>query len=159
MQYEHVHVENSTLHNAGYGLFVDDDHSFKVGDIICEYGGELVDFDLAGTDDYHSDYLFKVSKDWVIDAEDQNSGYGRYMNDPIVSSKVNAKIMARKKRLIAEVVATKPIKSNKEIFVSYGIDYWMDLDHYDNLTPKHQKYLYNNSGERFQKWVEENYDV
>ena len=76
-----------------------------------------------------------------------------------VISKVNAKIVARKKTLTAEVVATKPIKSNQEIFVSYGIDYWMDLNHFDNLSSRHQKYLYNDGNVRFKQWVDDNYDM
>ena len=149
-----VYISESNLSDAGMGLFAN--KIFKKDDIIVDYSGELLTMEQARNSDSY--YLFKVGKDTVIDAENSES-LGRYCNDPIKFSKYNAKIKAHTKTETASIVATKKIKKGEEIYVSYGIDYWMNTDHFDLLKSSNQNYLYKNSIKRFVQWVDDNYDM
>ena len=149
---EHIIIGDSTLGpRVGEGLF-SNAWTFNKGDDICTYEGDLLEMDVAA--ESNSDYLFKINKDWVMDAQDPDSCYGRYLNDPIFLSKVNAKIKANTRDLTAKVIATKKIKAGDEIFTSYGSDYWHDIDKYNLLNKRQQNYLYENGTRKFQKWVD-----
>lgn len=72
--------------------------------------------------EFDSDYKLQYDKQFTIHSTDIHSCYGRYANDPIKNTLVNARLTNRNN--VVEVRATKSIKAGKEIFISYGDDYW-----------------------------------
>ena len=146
---------NNNTNNVGNGLFARID--FKKGDIICCYDGILIETDIAQHPSHISDYIWKYNKTWSIDASNPSSCYGRYVNDAIKVSKINAKIKNVKQVIQAQLVATKKIKAGEEIYVSYGESYWKDHLHYESLNLSNQQYLYRNGTKKFRDWVTTSY--
>jgi hypothetical protein len=81
-------------------------------------------------------YIYEVDMQGVrrcIDAIELLSCWGRFINDPLDETLVNAKAVVRGSRLY--IMATTDIKPGDEIFISYGPSYWMDrLDALDPRT-------------------------
>jgi len=162
-----VIVSPSKIKGAGLGLFAT--KAFKSGEVVCNYGGELILTDIAMSNDYHSDYLFKINNDWTIDGQDfTSSGFGRFINDPIFTNKANCAIRANyklnknKKRiydLTASVVVLKDktIKANAEILISYGNSYWVHEGKFGMLNNKQQLEVHANTTKQGKDWIEENY--
>ncbi len=130
--------------SAGKGLFAGKD--FKKNDYICDYDGVLILLDVAEDDNHESEYVFKLNSDWAIDAIHPYSCFGRYANDAIKRSKINAEIIKRNGLLTAELRAIKKIKNGDEIYVSYGDGYWAGKP-FEYLNGDLQEILYNRSNE------------
>ena len=151
-----VIIKKSKVAKAGKGLFVNNTHAFRKGDIICPYEGELVGYDVASSQTYKSDYMFEVKEDeWVIDAKDTET-LGKYANDPIDEDMYNADLVAND-NLTALLVASKAIPPGKEIYIEYGEFFWHNWDHYDILSQDHKWELYERGSAEFRDWVEDNY--
>lgn len=127
MGYKVVEVRESLQgKRAGLGLFAK--KSMSRGQEICSYEGtELTESqarDLTVDRDYVASALKNQTKREVIyiDSHDRTSCYGRYANDPIDESLVNAKILWRKDRLV--LIAQCEIAEGEEIYVSYSPGYW-----------------------------------
>ena len=162
----YVEVKPSKIKQAGLGLFAT--KKFKVNEIICSYEGELILSEIAESENYHSDYLFRINNDWTIDGEDFNSSFGRFINDPIFIKKTNCIIRANyklnsdKKRiydLSASVIATKIIKENEKIYVSYGNTYWINETNFESLNYKQQIEVYKNTTKQGKDWINDNYEL
>lgn len=124
--HEGVRVMPSSIPGAGRGLF--SARKVKEGASICDYAGVIVPKAEVNRDSYDSDYVFEYEvkgKAVCVDARMLRSCYGRFINDPVDDHRVNnARAVTRGNRLI--IVATTEIQPGEEIFISYGLDYWMD---------------------------------
>ena len=151
-----VNVHQSEIDNAGQGLFVNNNYTFRKGEIMCVYEGELVAHDVATAPGYNSDYMIEVlDNEWVIDAKNTES-FAKYANDPIEKKKYNAYLIAND-NLTVVLVANKKIGPGKEIYVPYDENFWHNWDHYDALSQDHKWALYERGSAPFRAWVEENY--
>jgi SET domain-containing protein len=86
--------------------------------------------------------MFKISKNKkitketkiYIDSWEEDSCYGRYVNDPLNDHLVNARIVMRGDKMI--LIALEEIKPGQEIFISYGEEYWEVRQHLLPTTVK-----------------------
>jgi hypothetical protein len=74
-------------------------------------------------------YVFEAGVDgegemMYVDAIQEGSCYGRFINDPRDDSLVNAKVVLKGGRLM--VIATTEILHGEEIYIDYGVEYWLD---------------------------------
>lgn len=101
---------------AGLGLFATT--SYKKGDEIIEYSGELIT--AAERDQRGGRYLFEINDDWAIDGSNR-SNIARYINH---ACKPNAdtELDEENKRIL--VTARRIIKPNEEITINYGKEYF-----------------------------------
>jgi len=127
-----LYVDTSTIPNSGLGLFAK--KSFKSGDYICKFTGELInnrEFKKRDVGGPRSHYFIDMSshhKGLTLDVYNSKS-IARYANDAEGMGKIpgltnNATIYTTKSGYSAYLSATKDIESGEEIFVNYGEDYW-----------------------------------
>ena len=123
--YNRVRVVPSTIEGAGYGLFMAQPN-IKAGGLITTYEGKRIT--RAEAEESDSGYIFEtVTKEGThlcIDARDETSCFGRYINDPRDDTLVNAKVVLKGGRLV--VIATTDLYEGDEVFISYGAEYWSD---------------------------------
>ena len=95
--------------------------------MICSYEGERLSKEQVQEKGRNLDYVFGMTtgegREQYIDALATHSCFGRFANDPVDDSLVNAKIVLRGKKLY--LMATTEIEKGEEIYLSYGIDYWI----------------------------------
>ena len=123
--YSRLRVLPSTIEGAGNGLFART--LIKEKEQICDYRGETVSQEDIEREDFDKTYVFSwpVGDTWMhVDAKKEDSGFGRFINDPRDETKVNARITRRGNKLV--VVATTEILPGEEIFIDYGYEYWLD---------------------------------
>jgi len=118
-------IKTSTLPGCGKGLFTK--IFIPKGTIITEHTGRITSLKDAVDADCSNSYLFYVSRNHVIDAKDEHESFARYVNDANGLNKKeglsnNSKYIKIGKRIFIEAI--KDIPKNKEIFVSYGKEYW-----------------------------------
>ena len=126
-------VRESSIKRGGFGVFAT--KPFREGDkrkgkeiSIMLYRGEII-YTLL---DSHkeNDYIAELRDDngdvIYMDASDENSCLGRYLNDPGPGKDqfVNAKIKWCSRRQCGIVVALTDINIGDEIFISYHDSYW-----------------------------------
>ncbi len=117
-----VIVKKSRLH--GYGLFAN--RSFKKGEHICFYKGELLnedEFNKRYGKDELAIYALKISKNWYVDARDTEFYVGRYANTANEKDNNNADYVVSKIKKTARIVARTNIRKSSEILVDYGDEY------------------------------------
>ncbi len=120
-------VKESTLPNAGKGLFTD--KPIKKGAKIIEYKGEIIDwkeYEKRVKED-RDGYLFFINKKICIDAFDTPQHKARYANDAKGLSRIkghrnnsNYEVFGTKCFIVAE----RDIEAGEEIFVNYTKEYW-----------------------------------
>ena len=124
-------IKNSTIANAGKGLFVVDKNAddnkiiFKKGDNIITYGGELLNRREIDEryDDYTAPYGVQINNNNFRDASLQR-GTGSLANNN--RGRNNAKLSINSRTKTASIKATTNIRNGNEIFVSYGRQYRFD---------------------------------
>jgi len=124
-------VKDSTIPNAGKGLFVidkkagDNDIIFRKNDKIITYGGELINRDELEDryDEYTAPYGYQIDSNNFRDGA-LKRGVGTLGNNN--AGRNNAKIVANKRNKTASIKATNNIRNGSEIFISYGRDYRFD---------------------------------
>ncbi len=120
-------IKDSGIPNAGNGLFfvphAGDSTSIPSGSTICYYTGHRHN---NFSQKYLSDksYLLNISGDKFVDPGPLLSVKARYINDPLNPAAVNCEFVPDPEKFRCAVVATRDIKANEEIFVSYGDFYW-----------------------------------
>jgi hypothetical protein len=145
----------------GVGLFAKKDLIHRRGGTyICIYQGEIVPTKVATRPDYESRYVLQWGKN-SIDASDFYSCFGRFSNDPIVKSKVNAELVRHEDGtpqhpIFKLVTKNKTIKKSDEIYVAYGDSYWKHHEVFEALSGELQHILTNRNAS-IKKWVEANY--
>jgi len=128
---KHLKIKQSTIPDAGKGLFSFDrtkgplDIVFKLGDVICEYDGEHIDFE-------EKQYRYN-NKTAPYAIEYNNNEYIDDARERYVGSLINHKAMSHhltnvrflKSKTIGKIkiIATKNIINNRELFASYGSNY------------------------------------
>jgi len=123
-----VYVAPSTIPGAGFGLFTRQPR--RSGDFLASYTGRLLSarknqrtFPWAG-----GSYMLYIDARHALDAADPTCGVGRFANtargDNVQRSN-NARYAVDKKRKSADIVATRCMQANDEIFVAYGLAYRM----------------------------------
>ena len=122
---------------TGEGLFAT--RKFKLNEFICFYDGVNISEEQLKKMDDNYEYLWSDKDDdgffICINAENPDSGYGRYANDSLIPQHLqgidnmadNAKIMYdpsldKSKPVILR--ALREIEPGEEIMLAYGGDYW-----------------------------------
>ena len=120
-----VYVAKSAV--SGYGVY--SKQIIRKGEIVCLYSGVVLGASamLGNT----SDYVLDLGGGWYLDGADRYNCSGRYINDArgFREFRNNARYSST---LIwddelgwhVNVRATRHIPANREIFASYGSDYW-----------------------------------
>lgn len=129
MKKNKVEVRLSNIKDAGFGLFAKS--TIKKGDLISEFTGELIDNNQVEilSSKRKMLYLIDWDENYTLDVE-KSDCFAKYANDAeglklIKNLKNNSKISWYNNKLFLE--ATKDIKQNEEIYVSYGKEYWDNL--------------------------------
>ena len=103
----------------------------RPGGLLATYEG--VRLTKAQMEQSKSGYIYEVTlRDGTVvyvDAEREDSCYGRYINDPLDDIMVNANVITKGEWLV--IIATTDIHEGDEVF-SYGVHYWRDRT--DQLT-------------------------
>jgi hypothetical protein len=147
--YKKLKVLKSTIPDAGWGLFASE--SFENKDLICSYEGANLpeDFDESSAGEGR-DYIAmglssivskggKVNrvKRYYVDSWEEDSCYGRFVNDPLNDHLVNARIIMKGDKML--LMALEPIRPGQEIFISYGKEYWNARSHLLPSTISHSE--------------------
>jgi len=125
-----LEIKRSLIPGAGDGLFVKPDATIRKGTTICNYWGDLHDWEsqqkLADRSYLlflgHNSTVFK--KDIFVDPRARMIVNARYINDPINVECLNCEFCRDPESLRARVVATREIEGGEELFVDYGDVYW-----------------------------------
>lgn len=129
-----VLVKTSQIPKSGKGLFTK--QTFRRGDVICEYEGEIITWSECEkrSDEGHEGYAVFITKNRCIDAFFTPWAKGRYANDARgigrvegLTNNAHYEIQTRKGEKRIFIVATRTIHPGQEIFVHYGNDYWRYL--------------------------------
>lgn len=126
---EHLEIKKSHIRQSGQGLYTTRPIRKKAK--VTDYIGVI-----KSQEDYEandSGYGVHLNKNEILDAYSTQHGLGRYANDCRIANKRaheckgnNAKLVINTRRKTATVRATKNIRTNDEIFVSYGRHYWTE---------------------------------
>jgi len=127
-----LYLKESTIPGAGKGLYTD--APIKKGETIIEYKGDILTWNECNkrNEEGKGGYVFYVTRNYCIDAFDTLEAMARYANDAKGHNRIkglhnNSEYVIRNKKK-AFVVATKNIKADSEILVSYGTDYWSQIE-------------------------------
>ena len=109
---------------AGDGLYVN--RNFKKGEVICVYTGDVYNtHDAMRLKD--KSYLMRLGAQKYVDAKNDLNILGRYINDCKHTLLYNVRFDKRPNDNCANVVATRDIHKNEELFVDYGWKYWLSI--------------------------------
>lgn len=134
---EKVFCDSSKIEGAGRGLFAK--QAIKKGEVVCTYGGQLVD----GADAAYMDPTFIVSwqpgKGFKLLGDDIDGDLGHFANsihpdnqNIVQNAKFN--LDTRHKKVLEygrarfDIVAKTDIAEGEEIIVNYGAFYWAIVD-------------------------------
>ena len=129
---KHLRVQKSTIPNGGKGLFVinkkinNNTILFRKGDRIIEYSGEIIDDEELDRryKDEAAPYTLEVEPDINIDCACARSAGGIANTKPSHNNAV-FRLDEQSRQHKVYLVATKNIRNNSEVFVSYGRTYRM----------------------------------
>lgn len=126
---KHFDIRASSTEGAGQGLFTN--VTIRPGDTIGEYTGlVLTDRQVNRKPYVDSDYVLWVCKDCNIVGEGELASHTRYINH---HHKPNSQFITSTRWKKARVVATKIIRSGKEVFIDYGPYYWEMKEQVPNI--------------------------
>ncbi len=159
-----VEVDNSFLEgkSAGKGLFAT--KKFEVGDIVCTFGGQLVDYNEAKYLPPHNIANFENGKGFKIVGDDVFGDKGNFCNSihPDQNIQQNARYAMRTKKFLQNnrgvffIIATMEIKIDDEIIVDYSDGYWLACAEWDKC-PKYKSADVIAREKRLAKWKGEEY--
>lgn len=140
---KHLRIKNSNLPHGGKGLFAmnpqleDNNIIFRPGDIIIDYGGEIMsDADLHDRyDDNTAPYAARLKRNVVCDAACERSA-GSLANSGNNANQNNAILRAnyRTNPQKIQLKASRIIRNNTEILLDYGDEYRFDDDTHHTTT-------------------------
>jgi len=118
-------VKQSTIQNAGKGLYYVGKKNFPKGKKIVDYSAKVI----TRTENPDSDYVLKVGDGRYLDSKDTSNYVGRYINDGRGRSNnvrftKGTRIYTKNDRKIVPIYTTKVIKPNTELKLNYGRTYW-----------------------------------
>lgn len=124
---KHLRIKYSTNPRAGKGLFVmskqhdDNEIVFRNGDIIIEYGGEIITNNAL--DNRYGDYTapYAIRHGNRIEDGACIRGAGTVINHA-PTAQANARFSLSRNGQF-RIIATKNIRNNREIFCNYGRNY------------------------------------
>jgi hypothetical protein len=103
-----LEVRKSLIEGAGNGLFAT--RPYIDGEVICEYTGEILSFLEAYTRKDKTYMMGGFGLNIHIDAKHHPRSMGRYINDPLNSTRVNVKFVKSKELKKAFVIALRRIE-------------------------------------------------
>lgn len=123
-------VKESTIPNAGLGLFTKDD--IPKDSIIGYYTGDIKHNEQVPS---HPGYMFEINESYYIDGGTNprslmsmlnDARFSIYSNNCEFGLNFNPLTIAPNgfHEQLVKVVAIRHIYSNEELFISYGADYW-----------------------------------
>jgi hypothetical protein len=118
-----LEVGRSVLGNFD-GLFVGPDRMFKEGEVICSYEGTLLTTKEALRLQDKS-YLMRLGPQVYVDSRESMHILARFINDCINPAGHNVRFEKLPQEGRADVIATRDIYPNEELFVDYGRWYWL----------------------------------
>jgi SET domain-containing protein len=126
--FNRVAVAKSTIAGAGYGLFLSKG-PVKARTLLTSYEGETLTAAQVEEPGRDLSYVYcsgrgKDGRVNYVNARRPDSSFGRFYNDPRDDTLVNAKVVLKGGRLM--VMATTDIAEGDEIFLDYGLEYWID---------------------------------
>jgi hypothetical protein len=125
---EHLKIKDSNLPNAGKGLFVSDNTKgphevvFRKNDTIAPYNGEVITQHVLNEryGIHTAPYAVRITNNAVIDSAAKR-GVGSLANTYPGHNNSNLKtVRLSHTNPSAKLAATKPIRNNQEIYLSYG---------------------------------------
>ena len=122
MSTSNVFVSLSQIPNAGLGLYTS--RPYIEGDTIGQYQGVPLTTK-AAMHLVEKEYLIRIGPQCYLNAKDMYHCFFRYMNDVRVTRDYNASFYKDMKRKQVNVIATRDLKANEEIYVDYGKWYWI----------------------------------
>ena len=123
---DYLYIQNSLIPNAGKGLFTAID--IYPNEIISLFKGEILTDEEAQkrVSEENDRYFINMLDGSILDSMNVDC-FAKYANDAEAFSKStfknNSKITLDDDDNVC-IVATKKIKSQQEIFCSYGVKYW-----------------------------------
>ena len=123
---DYLHIQDSQITNAGKGLFTAID--IYPNEIISIFKGEILTDNEAQkrVSEGNDRYFINMLDGSILDSMNVDC-FAKYANDAEAFSKLefknNSKITLDDDDNVC-IVATKKIKSQQEIFCSYGVKYW-----------------------------------
>ena len=141
---KHLKIKNSTLPDAGKGLFAMNPALeanaliFRRGDLIIDYQGEFInDAELEDRyGEYTGTYAARLKRNVVEDCACER-GVGSIANQANRANGNNAILRANyqvhPQRI--QLKASRDIRNNLEIFVDYGDEYQLDEDTHSTTLP------------------------
>lgn len=133
-----VYVKPSQIPNGGNGLYAK--QFLSKHEVICTYGGKLIDEAEAKYCDPMYIASFEPGKGYKLSGDNEDGDLGHYANSihPLYPSSFiqqNAKFRFQSKKYDMKqlrgrfnVIATKDIQPHEEIFVNYGPGYWQTME-------------------------------
>jgi hypothetical protein len=148
-------VKKSQIPKAQLGLYAV--KNFKNNQEIDEYKGEVLRMDMDSIPD-NKDYVFSVTNNYHIDAENPNSCLSRYINDPKGTGKrANTKWVVDRVRKRVKIKADRNIIANRqkpvELLIPYGRQYWVEQDRIKRVQIREKK---DKKKEYDKEWKERN---
>ena len=123
---DYLYIQDSQITNAGKGLFTAID--IYPNEIISIFKGEILTDSEAQkkVSEGNDRYFINMLDGYILDSMNVDC-FAKYANDAEAFSKLefknNSKITLDDDDNVC-IVATKKIKSQQEIFCSYGVKYW-----------------------------------
>lgn len=141
---KHLVVKESTIPESGKGLFTK--KFIPKGTRIVEYKGKITDWKTVKNNSDNG-YIYMVSNNHVIDAQNHTKAFARYANDARGISRVkgitnNCNYVNDGTKVYIESI--KDIPAGSEIFVAYGKDYWDVIRNNLRIEARQQKSMQKN---------------
>jgi SET domain-containing protein len=121
---KHLEIKESNIPGAGLGLFTKE--FIPKGSRIVQYKGRKRTWKDVKNEDGNF-YIFYVTRNHIIDAQNYKKSFARYINDAsglqkIKGLKNNTEFVRDGNKVFVE--ATRDIPAGGELFVGYGKEYW-----------------------------------
>ena len=120
-----LRVKKSNIPDAQMGLYAV--KNFRRNELIDEYKGSIIEGPAHQIED-NKDYIISLNNNYHIDGENPNSSFARFINDGRRIGRANTKFTADHRNKKINVRAKTNIRADKkhpkELYISYGRDYW-----------------------------------
>ena len=122
-----LQVKDSTIPNAGKGLFYVGKDTFPSKKLITHYSAKQV----SSQPNKNSNYDLQISRNKFLDSSDPSNYVGRYINDKRNTNRQanvrftsGRRIYDKMNRKVIPVISKSAIHPNTELLINYGRSYW-----------------------------------